>query len=166
MNSSTDSVVTGTAPRSRTSRTWVTVGLVVATCTALGSWWFRSPALTAAERALVGKWTLPTGTNPPPNALQQIFWFQPGRKFLFGHRPIGATATTISMTGTWRLEDGHLILKAEQVDSAGTVLARLFGQAPRNGRMDDRIRILGRDGETLKIEAADGSVAAFLPVTD
>jgi hypothetical protein len=106
------------------------------------------------------------GPNPPPNAVQQVLWLQPDRKLLFGGRPVGATQTNFSMAGTWRLDGEHLVLEAVKLESVGTSLARFVGNAPPRSRMDDRIRLLERDGDTLRTEGAGDSIATFLRMPD
>jgi hypothetical protein len=144
------------------SRPWLLIALCMLLCAFLGVWYFWTPPMTPTEMALVGKWTLPMVPNPPSNAVQQVYWLQPGGKFLFGGRPIGDTSTRYGMAGTWRLEDGHLILKAQRRESLADDLAQLFGQAPHSGLMDERIRILSHDGAALQIEGAGGSVCTLL----
>jgi hypothetical protein len=144
----------------------IALPLIVLLIVSFATWSFWRPSLTTDEEALVGKWTLPMGPNPPPNAVQQIYWLQPGRKFLFGGRPVGANSTNFSMVGTWRVEDDCLVLNADRVESLGTKLSKLFGTPPSSSHWHERIRILGRDDEGLQIECVGASHCTLLPVKE
>lgn len=144
----------------------ITLGFVLSGMIGIRWFWPLASPLTNAEQTIVGKWTLPMGPNPPSNAVQQIFWMQPDRKFLFGSRPVGTDEIKYSMAGSWRLDDGQLIMQADQIESVGASVQRLVGNSPRRGRMEDRMRVLGADGKTVRVEAADGSAATLIPVAN
>jgi hypothetical protein len=149
-------------------RNWLLFSLLLLLCVTVVAWrlWWVSSRLTTAEQALVGRWTLPIGPTPPPNARQQVIWLQADRTLLVGGRAIGEASVTFRMVGSWRLEKEDLVLEAAAAEPLATNLARIVGQAPPRARMEERLHLLGCDSDVIRVDGEAGSAGTFLRMKD
>lgn len=128
--------------------------------------WQRPVALSVEEQKLVGKWTLPVGPQPPPNAIQQFFELRADRRLIFNSRLIATQAPTGSSSGAWRLEDGDLVFEVPPAQSQASLLERIVGTGPHLKGAVIRQRLLGSDDARFRVEAAQGAVATFERVVE
>jgi hypothetical protein len=178
---------TARSSSSRARWQWRILSVLAAVSVAGVAWqyWVYSPPLTPGERDIVGKWVIPIGPNPPPaNAVRTFYEFRTGRRLIVHSVPISDHAASSSMTGTWRVEDGHLVMEAAEPETRrvgervlnrfGMSSPKLFGDNPGPSRMKSRFRILGLEGGTLRLEDQPGSTLPLerhadvesLPATD
>jgi hypothetical protein len=139
-------------------------------------YWSYSCPLALAERELVGKWAIPIGLNPPANAVQTVYEFRVNRGLTVFSRPIGDVTAASQMTGTWRIEDGHLVMDAIGPESRpvgdrvlgyfGVSSPKLFGNNPDPPHMQSHYRILGCEGGILRLEDEPGSVLPLVRTAD
>src|SRR5262245_9666555 len=92
--------------------------IVLAIAVAAGlAYWLYTPPLTPAERAIVGRWTMPMVANAPANAVRSVYDLTPGRGLTVVSRTYGGDEAGGAMTGSWRVEDGHLVLDAAEPET-------------------------------------------------
>jgi hypothetical protein len=129
-----------------------------------GIWWWCRPApLASAETALVGTWTLPTGTQQlPPNSVQQLFEMRSDRTLILGARSLATGEKTSGSRGTWRLEEGVLVWDFPPRNAVWIYLQSLVGGPPAPKRTVEKLQFLRVNGDRFVVAASDGSEATFL----
>lgn len=150
------------------------IGLALAAAVSLVGlallYWTYPRPLAQTESDLVGKWAMPTGPNPPANAVRSVYEFGPGRRLTVHTAPVGNPAAVSLIAGTWRVADGHVILEAVGPDTrpAGDRFLGRFGLASKLAgttapppRVQGRFRILSRDDHVLRLEDQPGSVLIY-----
>jgi hypothetical protein len=120
--------------RTRPQWRWLVPAMILAVAvTACAIWVSRLPAsLSADEEKLVGKWTLPIGAQPPPNAVRQFFELRADRRLVMSGQMVATNASTGSTTGTWRLEEGDLVFELPPPETHASLLERILGSAPKS----------------------------------
>jgi hypothetical protein len=137
---------------------WLILAVIlVAAVTAIAIWVLRLPAsLSAEEQKLVGKWTLPIGPQPPPNAIRQFFELKADRQLIMSDRLVATNALTASSTGSWRLEGDDLVFELLPPDTHESLLKRLLGRRPKVNGFVMHQRFLGSDDTRFRVECQDG----------
>ena len=147
---------------------WIVLGLLLMVCVvAAAVWvWQRPASLSAEEEKLVGKWTLPIGQQPPPNAIRQFFELRADRRLIASGQLITTKAPTGSSIGRWRIEAGDLVFELPPADSPVSLVERVLGKGPNLQGSVSRQRFLEADANRFRVEAIGGSVATFERVVE
>jgi hypothetical protein len=141
--------------------------LLIASAVAATIWYLQTPTpLTAEEQKLVGKWTLPIGPQPPPNAVQQFFELRANRTLVTSGRLVGTKPTTDGRIGTWRLEDDHLVFELPPPASEVFDFKRILGKGPKLEVSVIRERVLGIERDRFTVEAVQGGIGTFERVAE
>jgi hypothetical protein len=149
-------------------RQWLLRGALLIACAGAATiWYLQTPSpLSTDEQKLVGKWTLPMGPQPPPNAIQQFFELRADRRLVASGRLVGTKTATGGSVGRWRLDDDQLVFELPPPASDVSVLERIFGGGPKLEGSVIRHRFLGVEPDRFKVEAAQGGVGTFERVVE
>jgi hypothetical protein len=158
----------GRHQRTRFGMKLVILGVMLVACAVAASiWYVLTPTpLSAEEQKLVGKWTLPIGPQPPPNAIQQFFELQANRRLVTSGRNVATNATIEGRIGTWRLVGTQLVFELPPPTSEVSVFERILGKGPKLESSVIREQVLGIERDRFMVEAVEGGVGTFLRVVE
>lgn len=104
----------------------------------------------------MGTWTFPLPPNPPSNAIRQIYEMRSDRTIVIYGQPVATGIRTVKRKGTWHLDGEMLVRNVAKADYLERIRAFMDG---RSTSYESRMRCLGVHGDSLVVEATDGSKA-------